>query len=341
MVRSASFDVHCCFEPLNHEKAVFFYHADSNPSQERTKEILPTILEGTHDHNLRTVPEEKVSDASSDVDDNRSPQLIHRADNERDSLLSGGVKDDNELTRARLPIPILGERQEPQSPSPTATKLPFESDFYSASKVEEGKSKKSGPTPAEPKFSSPRSRSPSPVVTVQHYGNGFNLSTLKEVEKPRTPSPAIAQTHKSQSPSPIVIEPQNGNEYHALPLEESAGGDKSVVTSTHVTSKYHGDKESSRSSSLAEINTKERPDPIGGVATATGQQCDEERAKTDIREAEETTSEGGDSTDYSLDSARGDSLLPTVDENSYLGSQDHPRFVLMKPSEGSTVGRLR
>ncbi|KAL5969907.1 hypothetical protein TSMEX_002341 [Taenia solium] len=333
MVRSEEFDVHCCFK-----------QADSNPPQERAKEMLPTILEGRNDHNLRTVPEEKTSDASFDADDKHPLQLIHRFNNGKENLSdlespsSDGVKDDNRITRARLPIPILRGRQESQSPSSTVTDMPFESDFHSESKVEEKKTKILSSTPTEPKVSPPRSRSSSPVVTRPHYGNDLNLSTLKEVEKPRTPSPVINQPHKSRSPSPIVIKPQNVNEYHASPLKESAGGDKSVVTSTHVTSKYHGDEEPSRSSSLAEINTKERPDPIGGVTAVSSQQYDEEGARINTREVEETTSEGGDSTEYSLDSARGDSLLPTVDENPYLDPRIHPRFVLMRPLEGSTAG---
>ncbi|VDK39515.1 unnamed protein product [Taenia asiatica] len=321
-----------------------FKCADSNPPQQRAKEMLPTILEDRNDHNPRTVPEEKTSDASFDADDNHPLQLIHRVNNGKENLSdlesppSDGVKDDNEITRARLPVPILRGRQESQSPSSTVTDMPFESDFHSESKVEEKKTKIFSSTPTEPKVSPPRSRSPSPVVTHPHYGNELNLSTLKEVEEPRTPSPLITQPHKSRSPSPIVIKPQNVNEHHASSLKESPGGDKSVVTSTHVTSKYHDDEGSSRSSSLAEINTKERPDPIGGVTTVSSQQYDEEGTKINTREVEEATSEGGDSTEYSLDSARGDSLLPTVDENSYLDSRVHPRFVLMRPLEGSTAG---
>ncbi|KAL5111025.1 hypothetical protein TcWFU_010197 [Taenia crassiceps] len=308
------------------------------------EKMLPTILEGRNNHNLRTVPEEKTSDVSSDVDDNDAAQLIHRTDNGKENLLnvepspSSGAKDENKIAEAKSPISLLREHQRSQSPSSPVNNLPLGSDFHSTPEAEEKNSKNQILTPTEPKVSTPRSRSPSPSATSPDNGNYFNLSTLKEVEEPRAPSLVITQAHKSRSPSPIATKPQNDHEYHALPLKESVGSDRGVVHSVHMSSKYHSDEESSRSSSLAENNMEERPDPIGGVETVPSQQYEEEKAKTNVMETEEATSEDSNSTDYSLDSARGDSLLPTVDENFFSGSRVQPRLLLMKPSEGSSAG---
>ncbi|VDM30738.1 unnamed protein product [Hydatigera taeniaeformis] len=310
-------------------------HAISNPLEGRAKEMLPTILEGRNEHSLRTVPVERAFDASSDVEDDHPSQFVHHADDGKEMLSdveplpNGDVKDSNEITQARSPSPMLTECLKPQLPSSTIVKLQVESNSHSPGKVEEINPKPSDFTSIEPKVSSPGFRSPSPMITDAHYGNDYNLSTVKEVEEPRTPSPVIVQVDKSQPSSFNAAKLQSESDYHASPLKQPAKTENCTVDD---------DGKSSRSSCSAEIKTEERPDPIGGVATVQAQQYGEEKATTNLAEAEETTSESGDSTDYSLDSARGDSLLPTVDENFYLNSRVHPRFILMKPSEGSTAG---
>ncbi|VDL64343.1 unnamed protein product [Hymenolepis diminuta] len=82
--------------------------------------------------------------------------------------------------------------------------------------------------------------------------------------------------------------------------------------------------------------------PAGGEKRAEPNRRDsnvnESESEEEESESESKSESTTESLDYSADSARGDSILPTMDDSSYLQSKKHPRFVLMDPQEGSTKG---
>lgn len=154
-----------------------------------------------------------------------------------------------------------------------------------------------------------------------------------------------------ESPPPLeIITPK---EQRPIAIEPSMS--KILVEPLHVASS-HKDKEDSDSPISAipsGVSEQVCPDPVGRTGSTPNQESgpsdnDHEREKVVLKEVEkeiDETSESSNSTesteslDYSEDSARGDSILPTLEDSLYLHSKKHPRFVLMDPLEGPTEGK--
>ncbi|KAM7537448.1 hypothetical protein Aperf_G00000060871 [Anoplocephala perfoliata] len=158
-----------------------------------------------------------------------------------------------------------------------------------------------------------------------------------------------------------TTEVKNTNESPPPPKEERAmdtepSTSKILVEPIHTASNNKGkeDSDSSRSAIPYRVGEQVRPDPIGGAGSTSNHELspsdgERDREKAVPKEAEEETSDDGtsensksiestESSDSSEDSARGDSILPTLDDSLYLSPRKHPRFVLMDPLEGSTEG---
>lgn len=105
--------------------------------------------------------------------------------------------------------------------------------------------------------------------------------------------------------------------------------------------KDEGDIDLLRPTTPAEEKQRPEPNSREGSSPIKDSNFNESESEEEESESESKSDSSTESLDYSADSARGDSILPTMDDSSYSQSKKHPRFVLMDPQEGSTKGNLQ
>uniref|UniRef100_A0A5K3FAR3 C2 domain-containing protein n=1 Tax=Mesocestoides corti TaxID=53468 RepID=A0A5K3FAR3_MESCO len=158
-----------------------------------------------------------------------------------------------------------------------------------------------------------------------------------------SPKPAIfeaqpeVETSKQRSPSPVTTTSREEPKMEAVSkVQTLSTSDNEGARGPPVHGLYTHD---------SEVAKQERPDPIGGNNLAHSRPYEEkappkhsmEDVEEDEEEEEDESSDSGTSVDNESDSARGDSLLPTVEEN-YSVPQSRPRILCIDPQRGSTTG---